>query len=448
EEGLEVIRRKQHDVYLLDYRLGARTGLELLKESVSAGVKAPLILLTAATDPKVDLEATRFGATDFLLKDRLDSVTLERSIRYALQHFATLRALEKSHERSRLLFERSMDAILISDDSGNFLEVNSAACELLGYKKEELLAKNLKSLIAVPSGNIAKMENQGYGELTFETKDGERRFAEFSACRFAHNLNLCILRDITERRNLEREIQEISEREQRRLGQDLHDGLGQTLTGIGFLTKVLQQKLATKELEEANDASNLVKLMSEALLQTRELARGLCPVVLEMNDLHAALQQLSVNLEKIFGVSATVEFDSGIKIKDNNVAIHLYRIAQEATTNAIKHGKAAKVNISLLKSSGGTTLKISDNGCGLPEAKLKNKGMGLRVMAHRARMIGANLSIDPNKGCGTVVTCVLNKSGAHGPAAPTDKSAKRETPAATAKARKTESRSSKLESIP
>src|SRR6187200_2958352 len=109
----------------------------------------------------------------------------------------------------------------------------------------------MSDLLSAESGGLADdLHDQSFGELSFSTPSGERRFAEFSACQFAPNLNLNILRDITERRDLEKEIQEISEKEQRRLGQDLHDGLGQSLTGISFLTKVLQQKLAAKKAEE------------------------------------------------------------------------------------------------------------------------------------------------------------------------------------------------------
>lgn len=416
KDGLNAIKKQQHDVYLVDYRLGSQSGLELIREANSFGIQAPFIVLTAAANPIIDLEATKIGAADFLVKDPLDHVTLERSIRYAMQHFETLRALQKSNERFRLLFERSMDAILISDDEGRILEANSAASTLFSSPREQLVEKKLSDLVLTEFDNaFLQRQEQSVGELTFKQADGRTRFAEFSACRFAPNLNLCILRDITERRQLEREIQEISEREQRRLGQDLHDGLGQSLTGINFLAKVLQQKLASKKIEEASDAANISNLINQALQHCRELARGLCPVVLEDNDLHAALQQLSDNVEKIFGVNCPVIFDSTINIKENPVAVHLYRIAQEATTNAVKHGRAQNVHISLVRRDGELVLRVKDDGCGLPKEALKHKGMGLRVMQHRARMINANLEITSVKPSGTLVVCSLEDSGAAKP---------------------------------
>jgi signal transduction histidine kinase len=406
--GLSAIRRQQHDIYLVDYRLGAESGLDLLHKAGDMQISAPIIILTGADDPKVDLEATRMGAADFLVKDHLDASTLERSIRYSMQHFATLRALKKSHERFRLLFERSMDAILISDDEGKIIEVNSAACKLLGYSHDKLLDLKMSDLISTKSGNLAsELQEQSFGELSLTLPSSEQRFAEFSACQFAPNLNLNILRDITERRRLEKEIQEISEKEQRRLGQDLHDGLGQSLTGISFLTKVLQQKLAAKKLEEEKDAALIVKLIKQSLLQAREVARGLCPTVLDTNDIQAALEQLSENLKKYFAVSAQADCDQGIKISDNAVAVHLYRIAQEATTNAIKHGKAKKIWISLSQQDKLITLQIRDNGVGFPKGQKNVKGMGLRVMQHRARMIGATLEVDGRENHGTTVSCTI-----------------------------------------
>jgi PAS domain S-box-containing protein len=417
EEGLEAIQKQGHDVYLVDYRLGMETGLNLLKTARSRGAQGPIIILTGADDPRVDYEAAKMGASDFLLKDKLDSATLERSIRYSIQHYATLQALQKSNERFRLLFERSMDAIFISNDLGDFLEVNGAACKLLGHSREELLAMNLSDLLSTDTHNVTDpLQEQSFGELSFTGADGERRFAEFSASRLATNLNLSILRDITERRKLETEIQEISEREQRRLGQDLHDGLGQVLTGISFLSKVLQQKLASKGYEESTDAGNIVSQISQALSQARELARGLCPVVLEENDISAALQQLCNNIENFFGVTTGLECDPELKLQDNALAIHLYRIAQEATTNALRHGHATEISIQLATEGRFATLRVEDNGIGIPE-KMVGKGMGLRVMQHRARMIGANLEIERGPHGGTIVTCAVGKRIAFKPAA-------------------------------
>jgi two-component system, LuxR family, sensor kinase FixL len=407
EQGLTALRENRHDACLLDYRLGERTGLELLASA--RGVPIPIIILTGSDDPRIDQEAMQLGAADFLLKDQLDAVVLERVIRYSVQQAAALRALEKSHERFRLLFERSLDAILISDDHSRFVEVNGAACRLLGLSREQLLKSKWSDLPVQALPQQSQGRAEGLGELAFNKPDGERCFIEFSSTQLAPDLNLSILRDVTERRALEHEIQEISEREQRRLGQDLHDGLGQSMTGIAFLAKVLQQKLQAKAPEESEAAGNLASLITEALAQTRRLCRGLCPVVLESNDIEAALGQLAENLRTLFSVTCELQCEPEIKITDNTVAVHLYRIAQEAATNAIKHGQARNIALSLTSNDSSMVLEVKDDGSGLPAKGHKGKGMGLRVMHHRARMIGATISLQASKEGGVIVTCSLPK---------------------------------------
>src|SRR6201996_791479 len=248
--GLKALEKQQHDVCLLDYRLGAETGLDLLREAVKRGVATPIIILTGTDEPRVDFEATELGASDFLLKDSLNPVILERVIRYSIQHAATLKALKKSNERFRLLFERSMDAILISNNRGELVEANTAACKLLNMSREKLLELKWSDLVAKALRQTTEPRSS-LGEVALRRPDGEMCFIEYSSTQLAANLNLSILRDVTERRRLESEIQEISEREQRRLGQDLHDGLGQSMTGIACLAKVLQQRLAEKDHGEA-----------------------------------------------------------------------------------------------------------------------------------------------------------------------------------------------------
>jgi PAS domain S-box-containing protein len=409
EAGLSALKENRHDVCLLDFRLGARTGLELLREAIAHGVQTPILILTRHDAPHVDLEAAQLGAADFLLKDQLEPVMLERVIRYSMQQAATLAALQKSHERFRLLFERSMDAILISDNRGRFVEVNGAACRLLGLSREELLEWKGSSVLAKTLHPDTPRRPERLGEMAFNKPNGESCFIEFASTRLAPDLNLSILRDVTERRDLEREIQEISEREQRRLGQDLHDGLGQSMTGIAFLAKVLQQKLEARDLEEARSAGSIAALIDQALAQTRRLSRGLCPVVLDANDIEAALEQLAENLRTLFGVACELECDPEMKIADNAVAVHLYRIAQEAATNAIKHGAAKTVLLSLTVRKSRLILRIKDDGAGFPATRPKGKGMGLRVMQHRCRMIGATLTIRAPKEGGVTVICSLPK---------------------------------------
>jgi PAS domain S-box-containing protein len=213
--------------------------------------------------------------------------------------------------------------------------------------------------------------------------------------------------DITERKQLERAILEVSEREQRRIGQDLHDGLGQHLTGIAFMTKVQEQKLKEHRLPYAKDAAKIVKLVNEAINKTRELAKGLSPVVSESHGLMSALQQLSAEVEDVFGVSCQLQCENPVLIHDVSLATHLYHISQEAVSNAIKHGKARKIEIALAAADNRAVLTVRDDGSGCKKIPASSKGMGHHIMSHRAKMIGGTLDIQTCAPHGTVVTCIF-----------------------------------------
>ena len=215
------------------------------------------------------------------------------------------------------------------------------------------------------------------------------------------------IRDITERKHLEKTILEISAREQRRIGQDLHDGLGQHLTGIAFMSKVQEQKLMEKGLPEAGDAAKIVNLVNEAIHKTRELARGLLPVVSDAQGLMSALQQWAGEVEDLFAVSCRFQCFTPVLIHDDTVATHLYYIAREAVNNAIKHGHARQIVIRLAADEHQGALTIQDDGCGIGDIVPGNKGMGLHLMNYRARMVGGSLEVQRVSTGGTMVTCLF-----------------------------------------
>lgn len=416
ETGLEAILRKEHDVYLLDYRLGARNGLELLKEAVAAGCKEPIIMLTTE-NPEVDAEAMRLGAADFLSKDHLDSALLERSIRYSIKHFATLQALRESEAQLASFMQNVPCAVYMKDVAGRYVYVNET-CEKLfrrpggdwiGKTDEELWPKPMAEKLKQRDREILGDKKVLESTETFVQQDGPHYWL-MNKFPILNEQGTPIMVggaaiDITERKRLEREIQEVSEQEKRRIGQDLHDGLGQYLTGIAFMAKVLQQKLATKRLPEAGDAGKISDLVNRTVSQTRDLARGLCPVELETNGLQAALQELTSSVSKLFNVKCRLESNQTVLIYDNAAAVHLYRIAQEAVSNAIKHGKSTCIVVGLTWEKGMVKLTIEDNGSGLPEQVAQSRGMGLRVMNYRAGMIGASISFERPTDGGTRVVC-------------------------------------------
>jgi PAS domain S-box-containing protein len=213
--------------------------------------------------------------------------------------------------------------------------------------------------------------------------------------------------DITERKSLEEAILEISSREQRRIAQDLHDGLGQHLTGIAFMSKVLEEKLSDQSLPEAVEAAKIVKMVNQAIDHTRQLARGLHPVAAEPLGLMSALKKWASEVEELFHIRCTFECEKPLRIHDANLATHLYRIAQEGVTNAIRHGKSQHILIGLSGKSGTGTLIIRDDGEGFPKKPADPPGVGLSIMNYRADMVGGSVKVQPNEGRGITVTCVF-----------------------------------------
>jgi signal transduction histidine kinase len=199
----------------------------------------------------------------------------------------------------------------------------------------------------------------------------------------------------------------LREREQGRIGRDLHDGLGQHLTGIAFMTKVLEQKLADRMQAEATDAAKIVQQVNEAINQTRELSRGLLPISSDAEGLMSSLDRLSGEVQEVFGIECLFTCEEPILINDDHLVTHLYRIAQEAVNNAIKHGHPTRVEISLVRQPEGIALNIKDNGTGLPEDPGSDGGIGLRSMNHRARLIGGTLLAKRSSEGGTIITCNL-----------------------------------------
>lgn len=207
-------------------------------------------------------------------------------------------------------------------------------------------------------------------------------------------------------RRLEQEILDISDDERRRIGQDLHDGLGQHLTGVAFLSKALEQRLINQSSPETEQATQIVKLVSQSIGQTRALARGLAPIGLEDGGLPAALNQLAATTTSVFGMECACACSETSDVEDIAQAIHLYRIAQEAVNNAVRHAQATRIDIALMGSNGNVILQIEDNGTGINRAEGR-EGMGLQIMSFRARMIGGSLAIGRRETGGTSVTCTV-----------------------------------------
>jgi two-component system sensor kinase FixL len=215
------------------------------------------------------------------------------------------------------------------------------------------------------------------------------------------------LPNITEQKNLEREILEISKREQEKLGQLLHDSLGQQLTGIAFKCKVLEKKLAGQKIEHVSEPREIAMLINQAINQTRSLSKGLLHFELEAIGLVNALSEIASNTENLYGIDVVFRYDGRTIINDNTTAVQLYRITQEAVTNAVRHGNPTEIGIELKTEARNVCLSISDNGSGTPAAIDRHRGLCIRIMNYRSDIIGARLEIIANTGSGIIVQCIL-----------------------------------------
>lgn len=222
--------------------------------------------------------------------------------------------------------------------------------------------------------------------------------------------SVVVLTNVTARKDLERKIAEISEREQRRIGEDLHDGLCQELVSTAFLARKLAGRLSNLNLPESKEAAHLADLMGETISKARDIARGLYLVQLEPDGLSSALEELAIRTSQQPDLNCRFIERNSVGILDGTVATSLFRIAQEAVTNALKHAHAGEITIELGSDAHRVQLRIGDNGAGFdPDSKFGN-GIGLQMMNYRARMIRADLRIESNHNVGTVVTCSVPTS--------------------------------------
>jgi PAS domain S-box-containing protein len=334
-----------------------------------------------------------------------------------------LKRVEEELQEERNFVSAILDTVgalvVVLDDEGRILRFNPA-CEIItGYSMEEVRGKYIWDLFLVPEEadrfrtifEVLRTDllPQDY-QSSWLTKHGDQRLIAWTSTLLpgsgeTSNYIIATGIDITERKQLEKAILEISAREQRRIGQDLHDGLGQHLTGIAFMAKVHEERLAEQKRSETDDAAKIVKLVNEAIHKTRELARGLLPVVSESHGLMSALQVWTAEVEDLFGVSCRLQCESPVLIHDVTTATHLYHIAQEAVNNAMKHGAAHEIVIELKTEQGRGRMAVYDDGKGIVEGRERTQGMGLHIMHYRAGMIGGALEVRRNSAGGTVVAC-------------------------------------------
>jgi signal transduction histidine kinase len=206
-------------------------------------------------------------------------------------------------------------------------------------------------------------------------------------------------------RRLQLEIVEVPQREQQRLGRELHDGLGQQLTGLGLMATSLAKRLAGAATRERDMAEQLATGLEQALAQVRSLSRGLIPVETDARGLVSALEELAARVSEQSGIHIELQHEKPILISDNETATHVYRIVQEAINNAVKHAQADNITLILEADEHEAVIEVRDNGRGLPEDMRQRTGLGLRTMFHRCQLFGGSLDIYTHDEGGTRVRC-------------------------------------------
>lgn len=448
----EALSKNVFDLVICDYRLPQFSGLEALRMVLDQGRDVPIILVSGVVGEDQAVAAMKAGAHDFILKDQLarlvpavrrelDDATVRRERREAQaalqrahaeletkvrQRTAELVAANEALQRANRalgrwsqLFEHAHWGVAVGSADGQTLEMmNPAYARMHGYTVAELTGASVLT-IATPESRTRLAEQirvvHAKGRAIFESrhlrKDGTNFPALVEMTMVRDELRRPLYRviytqDISELKSLEARILDISEREQLRIGQDLHDSLCQQLSGIAYLCHTAHERIAQVAPGEAGRLTRISQLLQEAIDQARGVAYGLHPVEGEANGLAAALQGLAGHFRSVYNISTHFLCAKPVPVSENTAATHLYRIAQEAMRNAVEHGRAKRIVVRLAESRSALTLSIQDDGCGFPLETPVSRGLGLETMRFRARAIGADLNLCRGKKGGTVVTCV------------------------------------------
>ncbi len=421
KKALDILLSNTPDLILMDINIkGEIDGIETTKKIVSQ-YSIPVVYLTSLSDELTISRAKQTRAYGFISKGT-NLNNLYTTIEMAIHRNRMEIQIKEKEELLSVTLKSISDAVIGAELDGTIISWNKGAFDIFGYELYEVLGKNLS--ILTPSSfpneipqNLDKIA-QGVTLDHYDTvrinKNGELHNISIKISPIKNILGKItgvsiIANDISEKKKLEKEILEISEKESRRIGQDLHDNLGQHLTGVMFQLKVLENSLRKKNMiSDADMANDITMLTKDAVNLTRNLAKNLIKVNIIGQGLSTAIAELISFYSGIFNIEFNYEVNEDLDnaIKDSVIKNQLYHIVQEALNNSIKHSDASIIEVVLTVEDSEIYLKISDNGNGLNnETKSSKEGLGLNILKYRANVIDGNISIISYKKEGTDVIC-------------------------------------------
>jgi PAS domain S-box-containing protein len=430
-----------------------------LKSTIrSEGIRAVAFVPLVSSGILIGKFMTYYNAPKAFTDDELKlATTIARQLAQAIQHKRDEEALRESEARMRATVEQATAGVLRYDTHARFIFVNRTFCQMLGYRESELVGKTIADVthrddvekhmrlfrhllrdgkpFALEKRYVRKNSSVLWADVSTSAVRGRhgktqsaiavvvditaRKKAEVALKKSKEMLeqlveqrtkalsvaNAELKNEIGRRKGLEGEILAVSDREQQRLGQELHDGLCQHLTAVAFMARSVALRLKNHRVIEVSDIERIAELVNNAATDTRDLSRALHRVDVDAAGLVDALQDL-VDRE-IWKIPCRLEVGPSFHIEDDAAAAQLYRIAREAVINANKHAEAREIVVKLERSRQGMVLRVSDDGVGVSKEPGLRRGLGFHIMNYRAQMIGGRLEIDAPKRGGTCVSCYL-----------------------------------------
>ena len=330
--------------------------------------------------------------------------------------------LKRQNEFTSAVLNTVQSLVMVLDSKGRILNFNRACEVTTGYAFQEVEGKFFLDFFLTSEDKDMALRNflvvdprafPNHFETLWLTKKGEKRLIAWSNSglfdrkgALEHVIGTGI--DITERRDLERMVLEITKKEQQRLGQELHDGLAQHLTSTAIVAKVLEKKLSKVASPAVKDAKRVVGMINQATTQTRELAQGLYALEMQSENLYLSLKKLIRDAEKTVGIHCKFKSDGTALTVEDATAMHLYRIAREAVNNAVKHGQCKNIWVYFGKrTERSAELRIENDGKSFVKKRSTQTGLGMRIMSSRAAILNASFTVEVRPKGGTVVRCVL-----------------------------------------